>query len=116
MASLFYYFLFLENRMDIKTLTEMMQGFVKSKGWYKQGSQREQSPRNLAISLCLEAAEVLEHFQWTDSCNNKKELGEELADVSLYLLQLASVSGIDLEKAILEKLSKNAKREWTEVL
>ena len=40
------------------------------------------------------------------------ELAGELADVALYLLQLASVSGIDLEKAIITKLSINATREW----
>ena len=40
------------------------------------------------------------------------ELAEELADVALYLLQLASVSGIDLEEAIIKKLEINAKREW----
>ena len=98
--------------MDIKTLTSLMHEFVGSKGWYQPGSKRIQSIRNLAISLNLEAAEVLEHFQWTDECEDKEELAGELADVALYLLQLASISGIDLEKAILDKLSKNANRNW----
>lgn len=98
--------------MDIKTLTMKMHNFVHSKGWYKPDSPRVQSARNLAISLSLEAAEVLEHFQWSDKCDNLEDLADELADVSLYLLQLASVSGIDLEDAILKKLSINAKREW----
>ena len=43
--------------------------------------------RNLAISLNLEAAEILEHFQWDERLDNPKALAEELADVSLYLLQ-----------------------------
>jgi NTP pyrophosphatase (non-canonical NTP hydrolase) len=98
--------------MDIKTLTIKMHDFVQSKGWYEKGSPREQSARNLAISLNLEASEVLEHFQWSDDCENKDELASELADVSLYLLQLAAISGIDLEAAILKKLTLNAQRDW----
>ena len=98
--------------MDIKELTLAMHAFVRSKGWYEPGSQRPQTPRNLAISLCLEANEVLEHFQWSDDLKARDELADELADVALYLLQLASVSGIDLEQAILKKLDVNAAREW----
>ena len=89
-----------------------MNDFVHSKGWYELDSPREQSPRNLAISLSLEASEVLEHFQWSENCDNKDDLADELADVSLYLFQLASVAGIDLEIAIIKKLSINEKRVW----
>ncbi len=98
--------------MDIQDLTEKMNAFVRSKGWYEANSRRPQTPRNLAISLSLEANEVLEHFQWGDDLKEKGELACELADVALYLLQLASVSGIDLERAILKKLEINAGREW----
>ena len=89
-----------------------MHAFVESKGWYKPDSKKEQSAKNLAISLVLEASEVLEHFQWVDQAKDKSALAGELADVGLYLLQLASVTGIDLEQAILEKLSVNKDREW----
>ncbi len=98
--------------MDIQELTERMHAFVRSKGWYAPESKRPQTPRNLAISLSLEANEVLEHFQWRDDLKDKDELASELADVALYLLQLASVSGIDLEQAVLKKLEVNAKRNW----
>jgi NTP pyrophosphatase (non-canonical NTP hydrolase) len=98
--------------MNIQDLTERMHAFVRSKGWYEADSKRPQTPRNLAISLSLEANEVLEHFQWQDDLKNKDELASELADVALYLLQLASVSGIDLEQAVLRKLETNANREW----
>jgi 8-oxo-dGTP diphosphatase len=98
--------------MDIKDLTEKMHAFVRSKGWYEADSKRPQSVRNLAISLSLEANEVLEHFQWSEDLKNRDQLANELADVALYLLQLASVSGIDLEQAILKKLATNADREW----
>ncbi len=98
--------------MNLRELTEEMNRFVTAKGWYDEGSPREQKPRNLAISLVLEASEVLEHFQWSEKVSDRAELENELADVALYLLQLASVSGIDLEEAILAKLKKNYGRTW----
>jgi 8-oxo-dGTP diphosphatase len=98
--------------MDIKELTEAMHNFVRSKGWYEPDSKRPQTPCNLAISLSLEASEVLEHFQWQGELKDRHELAGELADVALYLLQLASVSNIDLEEAILKKLASNTKRAW----
>ena len=98
--------------MDIKQLTEEMNRFVHLKGWYADDSKRPQTPRNLTISLALEAAEILEHFQWRDEVKDKEELAGELADVALYLLELASVTEIDLEKAILDKIEINKTREW----
>jgi 8-oxo-dGTP diphosphatase len=98
--------------MDIKQLTEEMNRFVSSKGWYDKNSKRPQTPRNLSISLALEAAEILEHFQWRDEIKDKEELASELADVALYLLELASVTEIDLEQAMLKKLEVNKTREW----
>ena len=97
--------------MDITDLTKKMHEFVRSKGWYEEDSKRPQTPRNLSISLALETAEILDHFQWNEDFN-KDELEEELADVALYLLQLASITEIDLEEAVLRKLEINAKREW----
>jgi 8-oxo-dGTP diphosphatase len=90
----------------------VMHRFVAAKGWYAADSPRPQTPRSLAISLCLEACEALEHFQWCETTADPAELGSELADVALYLLQLASVSGIDLEQAILDKLAVNYTRDW----
>lgn len=98
--------------MDIKQLTEEMHQLVRSKGWYEADSRRPQTPRNLAISLAVEAAEILEHFQFQEEAKDRQELAGELADVGLYLLQLASVMGIDLERAILEKIEVNKTREW----
>jgi 8-oxo-dGTP diphosphatase len=98
--------------MELKDLTEKMHAFVRSKGWYEPDSPRPQTSRNLAISLSLEASEVLEHFQWQGELKDKDELASELADVALYLLQLASVSGINLEQAVLKKLETNAFRDW----
>jgi NTP pyrophosphatase (non-canonical NTP hydrolase) len=97
---------------DIKVLSQAMDDFVRSKGWYQPDSPRQQTARNIAISLSLEAAEILEHFQWSESARDSQELGSELADVTLYLLQLANVTGIDLEKAVLAKLNANYARTW----
>ena len=99
--------------MDLRELTEAMHAFVASKGWYAPDSPRPQTPRSLAISLSIEAAEVLELFQWSAAAAGP-ELAGELADVALYLLQLASLSGLDLEQAILDKLRLNYQRQWDE--
>ena len=100
--------------MELKELEARMHAFVESKGWYRPDSKKVQSPKNLAISLCLEAAEVLEHFQWREEIVDRDGLAGELADVALYLLQIASISDIDLEQAILDKLAVNKDREWPE--
>ena len=98
--------------MELKQLEALMHAFVDSKGWYDPDSPKPQTPRNLAASLAIEAAEVLEHFQWRSDAAQPEELAGELADVALYLLQLASISGIDLEEAILQKLALNQQRSW----
>lgn len=98
--------------ITIAELTEKMHELVQSKGWYARDSKRPQTPRNLAVSLSIEAAEILEHFQFGDDIKDKDELGSELADVTLFLLQLASISGIDLEEAVLKKIDVNKTREW----
>ncbi len=94
------------------TLNELMTAMnqmVAELGYYGENSAKPQTPRNIAISLALEAAEVLEHYQWQESAP-PAALAEELADVALYLLQLAYLTGIDLEAAIQEKIVRNYQR------
>lgn len=98
--------------MHLHELTAEMHRFVTAKGWYAPDSPKPQTPRNLAASLVIESAEVLEHFQWTDSAARPDQLAGELADVLLYLMQLASICGIDLEAAVLDKLRANYDRSW----
>ncbi len=68
------------------------------------------------MSVAIEAAELMEHFQWCDkepsafSQKEKEEIGEEMADVLHYLLRLASVLDIDLYEASRNKIAKNKKR------
>jgi len=95
--------------MTIEELTALMNQFVASMGWYDQNAAFVQKPRNIAISLSLEASEVLELFQCGEEAD-PTALAEELADVARYLLQLSYLTGIDLEQAILDKLAVNYRR------
>jgi NTP pyrophosphatase (non-canonical NTP hydrolase) len=66
-------------------------------------------PRSLAISICLEAAELLEHFQWQPAALGDNEaLGDELADILIYAIQFAQKTDIDIAEAIERKLQKAA--------
>lgn len=98
--------------MELATLEAAMHAFVESKGWYRPESKRPQTPRNLAVSLVLEASEVLELYQWGETPRDEAALAGELADVMLYLLQLASISGVDLGAAVMRKLDVNYGRTW----
>lgn len=98
--------------MELKELQDQMNAFVAAKGWYQSESVKPQTPKNIAVSLMLEAGEVLEHFQWGEEVKDPAGLAGELADVALYLLQLAELTGIDLEQSILDKLAVNYRRTW----
>lgn len=74
-------------------------------------------PKNLSVSISIEAAELLELFQWMSgeeatryAAENKERVSEEIADVAIYLIELADITGIDLAQAIEAKLEKNAKK------
>jgi NTP pyrophosphatase (non-canonical NTP hydrolase) len=97
--------------MNIQELTDEMNKFVEAKGWYRPDSPFAQTPRNIAASIAVEAAEILEHYQFREQAD-AGELAGELADVALYLLQLAYLTGINLEQAILDKLKLNYGRTW----
>lgn len=83
--------------------------FQKQRDW-----KQFHSPKNLAISLSLEASEILEIFQWTKDNNLPEEkkimLEEEIADVYYYLLLLAHEAGIDIKEAFNKKMELNAKK------
>ena len=67
------------------------------------------SPENLSKSIVIEAAELLEHFQWGDDYS-KEEVLDELADIMLYGLFLSDSMGVDILDVIENKLNKNEKR------
>ncbi|BCD68290.1 dCTP diphosphatase [Nitratiruptor sp. YY09-18] len=92
-------------------LQQQLDEFIAQREW-----QKYHRPKNLAMSVAIEAAELMEHFQWCDkdpeefSKEEKEEIGEEMADVLHYLLRLASVMDIDLYEASKKKIAKNHKR------
>ena len=95
---------------DVQELQAALRRFAEERDW-----GQFHTPKNLAASLSIEAAEVLEHFQWlTDQQSQqltdeqRQQVGHEIADVLLYLLQLADHTGVDLRDAVERKLVKNA--------
>ena len=97
---------------DIKSLQEKIAQFVSERDW-----GQFHNPKDLAISLNLEASEVLEHFQWKSEQemkdyikNHKDEVGDELADVLYWVLLMAANMNIDVVAASERKLEKNAKK------
>lgn len=71
----------------------------------------DSTPQSLAISIALEANELLEHYQWdSNAVGNKQELAEELADVFIYAFQFAHRYDIDIPAVIEDKLQKTAKK------
>jgi len=104
--------------MDAKTtVRELMKSvtrFRDSRDWRKYDT-----PRNMAGSICIEAAELLEHFQWKDDeqaaemLRNPEKLAEvsnELADVIIYCLGFSDILSIDVSNAVHRKLEKNAEK------
>ena len=100
--------------MDVKALQARLRDFAAARDW-----QPYHSPKNLAMALMVEAAELLELFQWltTEQSNtltrdalDKEHVGDEVADVLLYLLQLADRTDVDVEEAVERKLRKNAEK------
>jgi len=90
----------------VQKLKDLVQKFSKERNWDKH-----HTPRNLAVSIAIEAAELMEHFQWDDSREkNTAELEGELADIVSYCLYFAVANKIDIAKAIEKKLDKVSKK------
>lgn len=98
----------------VSQLRQAVQAFVDERDW-----RQFHTPKNLAMSLAIEAAELMEHFQWVDVAESitrgrdptrRGEIADEIADVCCYLLSLANALDIDLSDAVLAKLLKNAKK------
>jgi NTP pyrophosphatase (non-canonical NTP hydrolase) len=74
------------------------------------------SARGLAISISLEANELLEHYQWQEkSVGEKEDIAGEVADILIYLIQFAKANDIDIPEAIMQKLDKSAKKYPLEI-
>jgi NTP pyrophosphatase (non-canonical NTP hydrolase) len=96
----------------VNDLRDVVRRFVGERDW-----GQFHSPKNLSMSLAIEAAELMEHFQWIDIAESRRvkddpgkiaDVRDEVADVLCYLLALANELNIDLATAIRDKMVKNA--------
>src|SRR4030067_1791652 len=100
--------------MNLSEMQKKLADFAKQRNW-----DQFHSPKNLSMALAAEAAELLEIFQWLteeqsrEIINNEKEMSlikEEIADVAIYLVRLADKLGVDIEKAVLDKIALNERK------
>ena len=97
---------------EIKKIQEKIRRFRDDRDW-----MQFHDPKNMAVSLIIEASELLEHFQWKSKKEvedyikeNVDEVQDEIADIALYLFELADNLGIDLTRAMERKIEKNEKK------
>lgn len=95
---------------DLTTLRDALRDFAAARDW-----RQFHTPKNLAMAMIVEAAELVEHFQWLTpeqslalAPEKLAEVREEVADTLIYLVELADVLGIDLIAAARDKIVKNA--------
>lgn len=104
--------------MDIKVIQAKLATFAKERDW-----EQFHSPKNISMALAGEAGELLEIFQWISekesfrnelSSDTLQATAEELADIQIYLLRLADILEIDLERAVALKMDSNSERYTVE--
>lgn len=100
--------------MNLEKIRKRLAQFAQERNW-----DQFHTPKNLSMALAVEAAELLEIFQWlTDDqskeiIHNKKEMAQirqEIADVMIYLIRISDKLNIDIEKAVLDKIELNEKK------
>jgi dCTP diphosphatase len=105
---------------SVADLTQAISRFISEREW-----DPYHNPKNLSMGCAIEAAELMEHFQWCSTEESVKkvhdpewreEIEEEVADVAIYALRIAEICGIDLGRAILSKLVKNAAKYPVELV
>jgi len=88
----------------IDATQQALEEFAATRAW-----EQYHSPRNLAESVSIEAAELLELFQWGRE-PDPEQLAEEIADVAIYLLRLCDIAGVDLADAVARKVESNGRK------
>lgn len=100
--------------IDQQAWSERLRAFAAERDW-----ERYHTPKNLVMAMSVEMAELIEPFQWLtaeESCQlfddaaQRQAVEEEMADVLLYLLRLADIAKIDLDRAMSDKMVKNAQK------
>ena len=99
-------------KTTLQDLKEKMAAFVHERDW-----EQFHTPKNLSMSIAIEAAELMEHFQWltveasqTLPTEALQDIGEELADIVIYSLSLANALQLDLADTVLAKMEKNIRK------
>ena len=94
---------------ELKELESIIREFAEARDW-----SQFHSPKNLSMALAVEAAELLEHFQWltAEESNNLsaekvRAVSHEIADVMVYLIRLADLLGVNIKEAMIEKIQIN---------
>lgn len=97
---------------DIGELQERLRAFARERDW-----EQFHSPKNLVMALIVEAAELVEHFQWLTEAQSRsldvakrEQVEQEMADVFIYLARLADQLGVDLLGAAERKIALNARK------
>lgn len=97
---------------SLQQLTERVRAFVQARDW-----EQFHTPKNLAMAMIVEAAELVEIFQWETpeqsqqmDAKKREQVSHELADTMVYLIRLADVLGVDLIQAANEKIELNAQK------
>ncbi len=103
-----------DSETTVASLKQLVEGFVDRRDWHQF-----HAPKNLAMSLAIEAAELMEHFQWisceasrriADQPDRLAEVADEVADVLCYALAMANELGLDLAAAVERKMARNERK------
>ena len=102
----------LDQNTTVLQLRETIREFVEERDW-----RQFHSPKNLSMAMAIEAAELMEHFQWITAADSRQldedstsAVGEELADVLCYALAIANELNIDVASALQQKMRKNREK------
>jgi NTP pyrophosphatase (non-canonical NTP hydrolase) len=97
---------------DLVSLRDALRIFCAERNWHQY-----HTPKNLVMALAVEAAELVEHFQWSTAAESvdladekRAAVADEIADVLVYLTELADVLDIDMLDAVRQKITKNAQK------
>ena len=102
------------NEISLYEIKKKIKAFIKDRDW-----EKFHSPKNISMSIAIEAAELMEHFQWLTIEQSKRllskksereDIEDELADIAIYILDFCNAFNINIEKCILRKLEKSSKK------
>jgi dCTP diphosphatase len=103
-----------DSQTTVAELRQLVNDFIDARDWHQF-----HSPKNLAMSLAIEAAELMEHFQWISTDQSRQvaqqpeqisQVADELADVLCYVLAMANELNLDLSQAVRQKMAKNEQK------